>query len=51
MLTAAKGGTTVANIAFVYYGLRRTALSSVSEDPNASIFREPDDKNENDKFL
>ena len=48
-MTAAKGGTTVAVIACVYYGLRGMALSSASEDPTASIFREPDDKNENDK--
>jgi hypothetical protein len=51
MMPAAKGGTTVAVIVFVYSGLWGTALSSVSDDPITSILREPDDKNENDKVL
>jgi hypothetical protein len=50
-MTAAKYGTTVAVIAFVYYGLWGTALSSVSDDPIASIFRELEDRNENDKVF
>jgi hypothetical protein len=48
-MTVAKVGTTVVVFAFVYCGLWDTELSSVSEDPTASIFREPKDENENDK--
>ena len=50
-MTASKGGTTVVVFGFVYCGLWGTALSSVSEDPTAPIFRKPDDKNENDKVF
>jgi len=51
VMTAAKGGATLAAIAFVYYGLWGTALNSVTDDPFASIFREQEDKNENDKVF
>jgi len=50
-LTAAKGGTTVVVFGFLYCGLWGMALGSVSEDTTAPIFRELDDKNENDKVL
>jgi len=38
-------------IVFVYFGLWGMALSSVSDDHIASIFREPEDENENDKIF
>jgi len=50
-MTAAKGGATVVVFGFLYCGLWGMALGSVSEDPTAPIFREPDDKNEKDKAL
>lgn len=50
MVTAAKVGTTAVVIAFVYYGLWGAALSSVSDDSAASIFREPEDEKKKTRF-